>query len=223
MPVVVALAVGEQLATRLRSSWTFRSVVSTTTSASALHRLEQPTARARSASASARRCRAGGGAWCSRSGARARRSTRRGRPPAPGPRPAAERRRGPGRMSSGCGARARGPGPPGRWSSSGDGGQLGDLRDQRRRQVVDHEPAAVLEHVGHRGAPGAREPGDAPRTPSSRPQRVPVGPVTSRGTARERSMTIRRWPERPPQAGGDADPGVDDDDPQTSGSPGSSR
>src|SRR5207249_411842 len=38
--------------------------------------------------------------------------------------------------------------------------EVGDLADQRRRQVVDDEPAEVLERVGRLAATRARQPGD---------------------------------------------------------------
>ena len=49
---------------------------------------------------------------------------------------------------------------PKRCGSSVPRAELGDLGDQRGRQVVDHEEAEVLEHVGRGRAPGARHAGD---------------------------------------------------------------
>ncbi len=97
----------------------------------ALPRLEQRVAAAR----------------CSRSGGRARRCRRRGTAGAPG-RPTArsaasagaERRRGRRRRRR----RAR----RAAWPSPAREHELGDLRDELGRQVVDHEPAEVLEVVG---------------------------------------------------------------------------
>ena len=90
-----------------------------------------------------------------RSGAPARRSTRRGTRCARGGRRRAARRPrehvdvlAPGHERQPLDVAAR------------LAGQLDDRVDQRRRQVVDHEPAEVLEHRRGRRAPGAGQPGD---------------------------------------------------------------
>ena len=126
----------------------------------ALHRLEQRRARARSPRARCRRRRpAGACGGCCRSGARARRR----RPRGTAMRTTVAGRRGAGpttsRMSAWCG-----PLPTTRARRSivdaGRAGQLDHLLDERGRQVVDDEPAEVLEVVGRLRAARPRQPGD---------------------------------------------------------------
>ena len=56
----------------------------------------------------------------------------------------------------------------------GRAAELGHLRDERRRQVVDHEPAEVLEDVGRLRAARARQPGDDDDRRSSLAQAYPI-------------------------------------------------
>ena len=132
---------------RSRSWWTLRSVVSTTTSASAFTGSSSSRSPldglGRGCSSAAR---AGGGGGCSRSGGPAPRCWPRGRAmPHPGAR-RPQRRRGPAAPRRGTG-RCRRRAPTRSMVELGARGQLGHLRDERGRQVVDHEPAEVLEVV----------------------------------------------------------------------------